>query len=76
VAGPLELLEALARQEVVITPTFRHLEVFTMRGLLTVLWHGDPDAEAAVILGVAEPTVAWRMHEVRRILSKSEDRDA
>ena len=26
-------------------------------------------AEAAVILGVAEPTVAWRMHEVRRILS-------
>ena len=26
-------------------------------------------AEAAAILGVAEPTVAWRMHEVRRILS-------
>ena len=22
-----------------------------MRGLLTVLWHGDPDAEAAVVLG-------------------------
>jgi pimeloyl-ACP methyl ester carboxylesterase len=41
----------LARQEVVISPTFRHLEVFTMRGLLTVLWHGDPDAEAAVVLG-------------------------
>jgi hypothetical protein len=50
-AGPLELLEALARQEVVISPTFRHLEVFTLRGLLTVLWHGDPDAEAAVVLG-------------------------
>ena len=50
-AGPLELLEALARQEVVVSPTFRHLEVFTMRGLLTVLWHGDPDAEAAVVLG-------------------------
>ena len=49
--GPLDLLEALARQEVVITPTYRHLEVFTMRGLLTVLWHGDPDAEAAVVLG-------------------------
>jgi pimeloyl-ACP methyl ester carboxylesterase len=45
------LLEALARQEVVISPTFRHLEVFTLRGLLTVLWHGDPDAEAAVVLG-------------------------
>ena len=49
--GPLDLLEALARQEVVVSPTFRHLEVFTMRGLLTVLWHGDPDAEAAVVLG-------------------------
>jgi RNA polymerase sigma-70 factor (ECF subfamily) len=28
-------------------------------------------AEAAEILGVAEATVSWRMHEVRRILSKS-----
>jgi RNA polymerase sigma-70 factor (ECF subfamily) len=28
-------------------------------------------AEAAAILGVAEATVAWRMHEVRRILSAS-----
>ena len=28
-------------------------------------------AEAAEILGVAEKTVAWRMHEVRRILSGS-----
>jgi pimeloyl-ACP methyl ester carboxylesterase len=50
-AGPLELLEALARQEVVITPTLRHLEVFTMRGLLTVIWHGDTDSPAAVVLG-------------------------
>lgn len=50
-AGPLDRLEALARQEVAVTPTFRHLEVFTMRGLLTVLWHGDPDAEMAVVLG-------------------------
>jgi hypothetical protein len=51
VPGPLDLLEALARQEVVVTPTYRHLEVFTMRGLLTVLWHGDPDAESVVVLG-------------------------
>jgi pimeloyl-ACP methyl ester carboxylesterase len=51
VAGPLELLEALARQEVALSPTLRHVEVFTMRGLLTVLRHGDPDAEAAVVLG-------------------------
>jgi len=26
-------------------------------------------AEAAEILGIAEATVAWRMHEVRRILA-------
>ncbi len=49
--GPLELLEALARQEVEVSPVFRHLEVFTMRGLLTVLWHGDTDADAVVVLG-------------------------
>ena len=49
--GPLDLLEALARQEVAITPTYRHLEVFTMRGLLTILWHGPPDAGAAVVVG-------------------------
>ena len=49
--GPLDLLEALARQEVVVGPGLRHVEVFTLRGLLTVLWHGDPDAEAAVVLG-------------------------
>lgn len=30
-------------------------------------------AEAADILGVAEATVAWRMHEVRRILSGGAD---
>lgn len=45
------MLEALARQEVVITPTLRHLEVFTLRGLLTVIWHGDPDAPGVVALG-------------------------
>ena len=48
--GPLELLEALARQEVAVTPTFRHVEVFTLRGLLTILWHGEPDAEAVVVV--------------------------
>jgi hypothetical protein len=49
--GPLDMLEALARQEVVVHPTLRHLEVFTLRGLLTVVWHGEPDAPAAVVLG-------------------------
>jgi RNA polymerase sigma-70 factor (ECF subfamily) len=30
-------------------------------------------AEAAEVLGVAEATVSWRMHEVRRLISKSSD---
>lgn len=50
-SGPLDLLEALARQEVEISPQLRHLEVFTMRGLLTVIWHGDIDAPSVVVLG-------------------------
>lgn len=50
-AGPLDMLEALARQEVVVAPGLRHLEVYTLRGLLTVIWHGDVDAPSAVVLG-------------------------
>lgn len=50
-AGPLDRLEALARQEVALGPNLRHIEVFTLRGLLTILWHGDPDAPSAVVLG-------------------------
>jgi pimeloyl-ACP methyl ester carboxylesterase len=49
VAGPLESLQALARQEVRIAGGPRHLEIFTMAGLLTVLWHGDADAEDVVV---------------------------
>lgn len=33
-------------------------------------------AEAAVILGVTESTVAWRMHEVRRLLTAMDGRSA
>lgn len=50
-SGPLERLEAIGRQEARVGPNLRHLEVFTMRGLLTVLWHGDPDAESVVVVG-------------------------
>ena len=48
--GPLEMLDALARQEVALAPGLRHVEIYTLRGLLTVLWHGDPDAPAVVVL--------------------------
>jgi dienelactone hydrolase len=43
------MLEALARQEVQLAPGLRHLEIYTLRGLLTVLWHGDADAEDVVV---------------------------
>ena len=48
-AGPYERLGVLGRQEVEIAHGLRHLEWFTMQGLLTVLWHGPPDAERVVI---------------------------
>jgi len=36
---PLHALGVMASQSAMITPTLRHVELFTMRGLLTVLWH-------------------------------------
>ncbi|HET9730925.1 MAG TPA: alpha/beta fold hydrolase [Acidimicrobiia bacterium] len=47
--SPLELLEALAVQEVELAPQLGHLEVYTMRGLLTLLWHGARDAPNIVL---------------------------
>jgi alpha/beta superfamily hydrolase len=51
VTAPLELLDALAVQEVDLSSALRHVEVFTMRGLLTVLWHGPRDAEHVIVAG-------------------------
>jgi len=36
---PLDALGVIGSQDVMITPTLRHAEFFTMRGLLTLLWH-------------------------------------
>ena len=47
--SPLELLEALTVQEVEIAPGFRHLEIYTMRGLMTLLWHGPVDATSVLV---------------------------
>ncbi len=47
--SPLQLLGALAADEVEITPTLKHVEVYTMEGLLTLFWHGDPAAEHVVL---------------------------
>ena len=47
--GPYERLGVIGRQAVEIAPDLRHVELFTMEGLLTVLWHGPTDAERAVL---------------------------
>jgi len=47
--APLDLLDALALEEVELSPGFRHLEVYTMHGLLTMLWHGPADATGVVV---------------------------
>src|SRR6478672_3472251 len=47
--SPLDLLEALTVQEVEIAPDLRHLEIYTMRGLLTLLWHGPVDAHDVLV---------------------------
>ena len=48
--SPLDALGALASQEVEVTDGLRHLEVYTMSGLLTLLWHGEPDVERVVLM--------------------------
>jgi pimeloyl-ACP methyl ester carboxylesterase len=49
--SPLELLEALATEDVEVGPDLHHLEIYTMRGLLTILWHGPVDADRVVVTG-------------------------
>jgi len=46
---PLGRIGVLAVQDVAVTPTLRHIELFTRSGLLTVLWHGPRDAAAALV---------------------------
>ena len=31
--------------------SLEHLELYTLHGLLTILWHGDPEAEYVVLMG-------------------------
>jgi predicted alpha/beta-hydrolase family hydrolase len=50
---PLEMVGVLATQDVMLTPTLRHVEMFSMRGLLTLLWHepvGVDEPPAALVL--------------------------
>lgn len=47
--SPLAALDALAAQEVAVTDQLRHVEMYTLGGLLTMLWHGDPELEHVVL---------------------------
>lgn len=49
--APFDLIGRLAIQEVRVSEDFAHVEVYTRGGLLTLLWHGDRDAERVVVMG-------------------------
>lgn len=46
---PFEALRAIASQKVQVDDALEHHEVFTMGGLLTLLWHGTGDESAVVV---------------------------
>jgi acetyl esterase/lipase len=48
--SPFRDLQVIAAQQVSITPDLEHLELYTLGGLLTILWHGDPEAECVVVM--------------------------
>lgn len=48
-ASPLAALKVIGVQEAQVTPELAHLELFTLSGLLTLLWHGPRDADTAVL---------------------------
>jgi pimeloyl-ACP methyl ester carboxylesterase len=47
--SPFQALQPIASQEIEVTESLRHVEVYTVGGLLTLLWHGDPAFEHLVI---------------------------
>jgi predicted alpha/beta hydrolase family esterase len=53
-ATPFDALQVIASQQVALAPGLRHIEIYTMHGLLTLLWHdppaGEPTHAAAMVL--------------------------
>ncbi|MFN0091095.1 MAG: alpha/beta hydrolase [Acidimicrobiales bacterium] len=47
--SPLQSLQLLAAQEKAIGPGLRHLELYEMDGLLSLMWHGPAAAERVVL---------------------------
>lgn len=46
---PLDALESLAAVDADLAPGLRHIEIYTMSGLLALFWHGPADASDVVI---------------------------
>lgn len=40
---PLDALQVMASSDVMIDPALQHVEMYTMRGLLSLLWHVPPE---------------------------------
>jgi pimeloyl-ACP methyl ester carboxylesterase len=47
--SPLDLLGVISVRSVAIDESLEHIEIYTMEGLLTVLWHGPTDASRTVL---------------------------
>lgn len=47
--SPLDRLGILAMQSVAVDPALDHLEIYTMEGLLTLLWHGSSELDNVVV---------------------------
>ncbi|MEL7157144.1 MAG: alpha/beta hydrolase [Actinomycetota bacterium] len=47
--SPLDQLDVLAMQTVEVDANLDHLEIYTMKGLLTVLWHGASTLDNVVV---------------------------
>src|SRR5262249_13243069 len=48
---PLQALDVIGTQEAELAPGLRHLEIYTMTGLITLLWHGDEERPVGVVAG-------------------------
>ena len=71
---PLEQLNSMAAVESMLRDDLRHVEVYTMDGLLSLFWHGPSDAEDVIIMcggamgGVLGPAEAL-YHDLGSILA-------
>ena len=48
-ATPLEQLRTMAAVETMLTDNLRHIEVYTMDGLLSLFWHGPSEAQDVIL---------------------------